>query len=130
VAKRVKRQARKVKKVIPEEGILHVTSSFNNTIITISDTTGNAISWSSGGRVGFTGSKKSTPYSAQLAAKDAAEKALELGVRTVEAWTKGPGSGKEAAVRAISATGLRISRIKDVSPVQFGGCRGKKKRRV
>lgn len=130
MAKRAKRQPRKVKKVVKEEGLLYVNATFNNTIVTITDQQGNTLTWSSGGRIGFTGSKKSTPYAAQLAAKDATEKAMELGLRTVEARTKGPGSGKEAAVRAAAASGLRISRVKDITPVQFGGCRGRKRRRV
>jgi len=130
VAKRKKRQPRKVKKFVGEEGVLHVKATFNNTIITITDINGNAISWSSGGRIGFTGSKKSTPYAAQLAAKEVAEKAMEMGMRSVEAETKGPGGGKEAAVRAVSAAGLKVTRVKDITPVPFGGCRGKKRRRV
>lgn len=130
MAKQKKRQPRKIKKVVGENGVVHVTASFNNTIITFTDTHGNTITWSSGGCIGFSGSKKSTPYAAQLAAKEAAEKAMEMGLRNVEAWTQGPGSGKEAAVRAIGATGMRVTRVKDMSPVPFGGCRGKKRRRV
>ena len=125
-----KRQPRRIKKTAPEEGIVHITSSFNNTIVSITDGQGNAYSWSSGGKIGFTGSKKSTPYAAQLAAREAAEKVMEMGMKSVEVRTKGPGSGKEAALRAITATGLRVSRVKDITPVPFGGCRGKKRRRV
>ncbi|RKZ30436.1 30S ribosomal protein S11 [bacterium] len=130
MAKRPKRQPKRAKKVAPEEGIAHIKATFNNTIITITDPQGNPISWSSGGRIGFTGSKKSTPYAAQLAAREAAERAMDIGMRSVEAWTKGPGSGKEAAVRALSAAGLKVTRSKDVTPVPHGGCRGKKRRRV
>ncbi len=130
MAKRGKAKPRRVKKIVGEEGVAHIKATFNNTIITITDMQGNAITWSSGGRIGFTGSKKSTPYAAQIAAKEAVEKAMEMGLRTVEAWTKGPGSGKEAAVRAISATGLKVSRVKDITPVPHGGCRPKKRRRV
>jgi len=130
VAKRVRRQRRKPKKLVGEEGIAHIVSSFNNTIITITDTNGNAVSWSSGGRIGFTGTKKSTPYAAQMAAKEAADVAMEAGMKLVEARTKGPGSGKEAALRALGATGLKVTRTKDITPIPFGGCRGKKRRRV
>lgn len=130
MAKAKKKQTRRVKKIAPEEGIAHITASFNNTMITITDMKGNAFSWSSGGRIGFTGSKKSTPYAAQLAARQASEKAQEMGMKTVEAWTKGPGSGKEAALRALSASGMRVHRVKDITPVAFGGCRPKKRRRV
>jgi len=128
--KKKKVEKKKKKRVKIGEGIAYIHSTFNNTIITITDMQGNAITWSSGGRIGFTGSKKSTPYAAQIAAKEAVEKAMEMGLRTVEAWTKGPGSGKEAAVRAISATGLKVSRVKDITPVPHGGCRPKKRRRV
>lgn len=130
MAKRVRRQRRKPKKLVGEEGIAHIVSSFNNTIITITDTNGNAVSWSSGGRIGFTGTKKSTPYAAQMAAKEAADVAMEAGMKLVEARTKGPGSGKEAALRALGATGLKVTRTKDITPIPFGGCRGKKRRRV
>lgn len=130
MAKRPKRQSRRAKKVVGEEGIVFIKSTFNNTIITITDAKGNALTWSSGGRIGFTGSKKSTPYAAQLAARNATEKAMDMGIRVVEARTKGPGSGKEAALRAVSAAGLKVSRVKDITPVQFGGCRPKKRRRV
>ncbi len=129
-AKKTKRQPRRIKRTAPEEGIVHIKATFNNTIVSITDSKGNAYSWSSGGRIGFTGSKKSTPYAAQLAAREAAEKVMEMGMKTVEVHTKGPGSGKEAALRALSATGLRVSRVKDITPVPFGGCRGKKRRRV
>ena len=130
MAKRTKKQPRKAKKIVGEEGIAHIKATFNNTMVTITDTMGNVLSWSSGGRIGFTGSKKSTPYAAQLAARETAEKVMEMGMRSVEVRTKGPGSGKEAAVRSLSAAGLKIHRIKDITPVAFGGCRGKKRRRV
>lgn len=129
-SKKSKRPTRRIKKTAPEEGIAHIKATFNNTIVSISDKNGNAYAWSSGGRIGFTGSKKSTPYAAQLAARETAEKVMEMGMKTVEVHTKGPGSGKEAALRALSAAGLRVSRVKDITPVPFGGCRSKKRRRV
>ena len=130
MAKKKRRKPRKVKKVAPEEGICHIKATFNNTIVTITDTQGNALVWSSGGRIGFTGSKKSTAYAAQLASRECAEKVHDMGMRKVEVWTKGPGSGKEAALRALNSTGLRVKRVKDITPVAFGGCRRKKRRRV
>lgn len=121
---------KKIKKVAPEFGIAHISSSFNNTIVSISDEAGNVIAWSSGGRVGFKGTKKSTPYAAQLAARAAAQEAYDAGMRRVEVWIKGPGPGKEAAVRSLPTGGLEVVRVKDKTPTPFGGCRGKKKRRV
>jgi small subunit ribosomal protein S11 len=111
-------------------GIAHIKATFNNTIINITDTSGNTISWASAGKLGFKGSKKSTPFVAQLAASNAAKEALELGVRKVEVWVKGPGAGREAAIRSLSATGLEISAIKDVTPIPHNGCRAPKRRRV
>lgn len=111
-------------------GIAHVLATFNNTIVTISDKQGNVIVWASCGSVGFTGSKKSTPFAAQVTASDAAKKAIEHGFKDVEVFVKGPGSGREAAIRAIQAAGLRISAIRDVTPIPHNGCRPPKKRRV
>ena len=111
-------------------GIAHVLATFNNTIVTITDKQGNAIVWASCGSVGFTGSKKSTPFAAQITASDAAKKAIEHGLKDVEVFVKGPGSGREAAIRAIQAAGLHISAIKDVTPVPHNGCRPPKRRRV
>ncbi|OIO32439.1 MAG: 30S ribosomal protein S11 [Candidatus Omnitrophica bacterium CG1_02_40_15] len=111
-------------------GIAHVLATFNNTIVTITDRQGNAIVWASCGSVGFTGSKKSTPFAAQVTASDAAKKAIEHGLKDVEVFVKGPGSGREAAIRAIQAAGLRISAIKDVTPIPHNGCRPPKRRRV
>lgn len=111
-------------------GIAHILATFNNTIVTLTDREGNVIVWSSCGSVGFKGSKKSTPFAAQIAAKNAAKKALETGLRDVEVFVKGPGSGRESAIRAIQAAGLRISAIKDVTPIPHNGCRPPKRRRV
>lgn len=111
-------------------GIIHVQATFNNTIITITDPQGNTISWSSAGTRGFKGSRKSTPFAAQVAADEAARKAMEQGVRTAMAMVKGPGAGREAALRAISSAGIRILRIQDVTPMPHNGCRPPKKRRV
>jgi small subunit ribosomal protein S11 len=111
-------------------GVAHVTSSFNNTKILISDVQGNAISWSSAGTMGFKGSRKSTPYAAQMAAEDAARKAQEHGVKTLEVEVQGPGSGRESALRALAAAGLQITSIRDVTPIAHNGCRPPKRRRV
>ncbi len=111
-------------------GVAHVNSSFNNTKILISDVQGNAISWSSAGTMGFKGSRKSTPYAAQMAAEDAGRKAQEHGVRTLEVEVQGPGSGRESALRALSAAGLGVTSIKDITPVPHNGCRPPKRRRV
>ncbi len=105
-------------------------ASFNNTIITITDTTGKTISWGTAGKVGFKGSKKSTPFAAQQAASNAAREAMDMGLRKVEVWVKGPGSGREAAIRSLSAAGLEITVIKDVTPIPHNGCRPPKRRRV
>lgn len=111
-------------------GIAHILATFNNTIITISDRQGNVVVWASCGSAGFKGSKKSTPFAAQVAAKNAAKKALEHGLKDVEVYIKGPGSGRESAIRAIQGAGLRISAIKDVTPIPHNGCRPPKRRRV
>ena len=113
-----------------ESGAAHIRSSFNNTIITITDLHGNAVSWASAGEMGFKGSRKSTPYAAQTAAETAAKLAMEHGMKTVEVYVKGPGSGREAAIRALQTTGLNITQIKDVTPIPHNGCRPPKRRRV
>ncbi len=123
---RVKRKERKN----IATGVAHVNSTFNNTKILISDVQGNAISWSSAGTMGFKGSRKSTPYAAQLAADDAAKKAMEHGMRTLEVEVQGPGSGRESALRALAAAGLNITAIRDVTPLAHNGCRPPKRRRV
>ena len=120
---------KKVKKNIPF-GVAHINSTFNNTIITITDTTGNTVSWSSSGNKGFKGSRKSTPFAAQLAAEEAGKKAMEHGMKSIEVIIKGPGNGRESAVRALGSTGLNITVIKDVTPIPHNGCRPSKKRRV
>ncbi len=120
---------KKVKKNV-QTGVVHVQSTFNNTIITITDVAGNALSWATSGQQGFRGSRKSTPFAAQVAAEDAAKKAMEHGVRTASVYVKGPGSGRESALRAIQAVGIRVTMIKDVTPVPHNGCRPPKRRRV
>lgn len=123
------RAKKKVRKNIAV-GVAHLYATFNNTIINISDTAGNTISWSSAGTVGFKGSKKSTPYAAQLAAETAARAAMDHGMKTVEVHVKGPGSGREAAIRALQAAGIELKLIKDVTPIPHNGCRPPKRRRV
>ena len=123
------RTKKKVKKNIAT-GVVHIRSTFNNTIITITDATGNAVAWSSAGLQGFKGSRKSTPFAAQLAAQDAAKKAQEHGMKTVEVYVKGPGPGRESALRALQAAGFNVTMIKDVTPVPHNGCRPPKRRRV
>ena len=113
-----------------ERGAAHIQSTFNNTIVTITDIQGNAISWASAGGLGFRGSKKSTPFAAQMAAETAAKAAMEHGMKTVEVYVKGPGAGREAAIRALQATGLDVTLIKDVTPIPHNGCRPPKRRRV
>ncbi len=120
---------RREKKNIPS-GIAHIQSTFNNTIITITDKSGNVVAWSSAGSKGFKGSRKSTPFAAQVAAEDAAKKAMEHGMRTIEVYVKGPGSGREAALRALQAAGFEVTLIKDVTPIPHNGCRPPKRRRV
>lgn len=111
-------------------GVAHISATFNNTLITITDAQGNAISWSSSGSQGFKGSRKSTPYAAQVAAEDAARKAMEHGMKTLEVEVKGPGSGRESALRALQAAGFTITAIRDVTPIPHNGCRPRKRRRV
>ena len=113
-----------------EKGAAHIRSSFNNTIVTITDLNGNAISWASSGEMGFRGSRKSTQFSAQTSAETAAAAAMEHGLKTVEVYVKGPGSGREAAIRALQAAGLEVTMIKDVTPIPHNGCRPPKRRRV
>ena len=113
-----------------ERGAAHIRSSFNNTIVTLTDVQGNAISWASAGDLGFRGNKKSTPFAAQMAAEKAAKAAMEHGLRSVDVYVKGPGSGREAAIRALQAAGLEITLIKDVTPIPHNGCRPPKRRRV
>ncbi len=113
-----------------DTGIAHIRSTFNNTIVTITDTTGNALSWASSGALGFKGSRKSTPFAAQMAADSAAKTAMEHGMKTVEVYVKGPGAGREAAIRSLQAAGLEVSAIKDVTPIPHNGCRPPKRRRV
>ena len=125
-AGRVKRRERKN----ISSGVVHVNASFNNTMITITDEQGNAISWSSAGGMGFKGSRKSTPYAAQLAAEDAAKKAMEHGLQTVNVEVRGPGSGRESALRALQSAGLTVNMIRDVTPIPHNGCRPRKRRRV
>jgi small subunit ribosomal protein S11 len=128
VAKKAVRRRKERKNI--ERGAVHISSTFNNTIVTITDTAGNAISWASAGGLGFRGSKKSTPFAAQTAAETAAKAAMEHGLKTVEVYVKGPGAGREAAIRALQAAGLEISLIKDVTPIPHNGCRPPKRRRV
>jgi small subunit ribosomal protein S11 len=113
-----------------DRGAAHIQSTFNNTIVTITDANGNAISWSSAGALGFRGSRKSTPFASQMAAETAAKVATDIGMKSVEVYVKGPGSGREAAIRALQATGLEVSLIKDVTPIPHNGCRPPKRRRV
>ncbi len=120
---------KKVKKNVPV-GVVHVQATFNNTIITISDVNGEVVSWSTSGAKGFKGSRKSTPFAAQVAAEDAARKAFDAGMRTVSVLVNGPGSGRESAVRAVAAAGLKIGLIRDVTPIPHNGCRPPKRRRV
>jgi len=123
-------RARKKEKKNIVVGVAHVAATFNNTIITITDQQGNAISWSSAGMMGFKGSRKSTPYAAQVAAEDAGKKAIEHGMRTLEVEVSGPGSGRESALRALQAVGLVVTSIRDVTPIPHNGCRPPKRRRV
>ena len=121
---------KKSKKNFGQNGVVHIKSSFNNTIVTISDISGNAVSWSSSGSMGFRGSKKSTPYAAQIATDAAGKKAYDIGLRKLDVLMKGPGSGRESALRALQNLGFIINNIKDVTPLPHNGCRPKKKRRV
>ena len=127
-AKKVTKKRREKKNV--EKGAAHIRSTFNNTIVTITDVTGATISWASAGEMGFKGSRKSTPYAAQTAAEHAAKLAIDQGMKTVEVFVRGPGSGREAAIRALQTAGLDITLIKDVTPIPHNGCRPPKRRRV
>ncbi len=125
-----KKTVKKKAKVAPELGVAHVQATFNNTIITISDTSGNAISWSSAGAQGFKGSRKSTPFAAQVAAEKAGRKAMDMGMKKLEVHVKGPGAGRESSIRALQAIGLEITLIRDKTPIPHNGCRPRKRRRV
>ena len=127
-AKKVVKKRRERKNI--EKGSAHIRATFNNTTVTITDVAGNAVSWASAGELGFKGSRKSTPYAAQMAAETAAKAAMDHGMKTVEVFVKGPGAGRESAIRALQATGLDISLIKDVTPIPHNGCRPPKRRRV
>ncbi len=129
MARRTNTRKRRVKKNV-ETGIAHIRSTFNNTIVTITDVHGNAVSWSSAGSLGFKGSRKSTPFAAQMAAEAAAKASMEQGMKSLEVYVKGPGAGREAAIRALQAAGLEVTAIKDVTPVPHNGCRPPKRRRV
>ncbi|MHB1394255.1 MAG: 30S ribosomal protein S11 [Clostridia bacterium] len=124
-----KTRKRKERKHV-ERGAAHIQSTFNNTIVTLTDSVGNALSWSSAGSLGFRGSKKSTPFASQMAAEVAAKGAMEHGLKTIEVFVKGPGAGREAAIRSLQAAGLEVSLIKDVTPIPHNGCRPPKRRRV
>ena len=128
--KKVVRRGRKKDKRVEANGIANIQSTFNNTIVTITDTKGNVVSWASGGKVGFKGSRKSTPFAAQLAAEQSAREAISLGMRKVEVRVRGPGSGREAAIRSLQAAGLDVIAIRDVTPIPHNGCRPPKRRRV
>ena len=128
-AKRNVRGKKRLKKNI-EKGQAHISSTFNNTMVCLTDLNGNVLSWASAGQLGFRGSRKSTPYAAQQAAEEAAKKAMEHGLKTVEVYVKGPGSGRESAIRSLQASGLEVSSIKDVTPIPHNGCRPPKRRRV
>jgi small subunit ribosomal protein S11 len=125
-----KRKTKKKGRKIESWGVAHIKATFNNTIVSIADSNGNVISWSSAGKSGFKGSKKSTPFAAQLAAQASAREAIEQGLKKIEVFVKGPGSGREAAIRSLQAAGLEITAIRDVTPIPHNGCRPPKKRRV
>jgi len=127
--KKVTTKRRRDRKTV-EKGAVHIRSSFNNTMVTVTDPQGNALSWASSGELGFRGSRKSTPYAAQMAAETAAKAAMEYGLKSVEVFVKGPGAGREAAIRALQAVGLEVTLIKDVTPIPHNGCRPPKRRRV
>jgi len=124
------KKGKKREKKVVQIGVAHIQASFNNTIVTVTDMNGNVVVWSSAGNQGFKGSRKSTPFAAQRAAEVAAKKAMELGMRQIDVYVKGPGSGRESAIRALQAAGLKINLIKDVTPVPHNGCRPPKRRRV
>ncbi len=128
VKKAVRKKKRERKNI--ESGQAHIQASFNNTLVTLTDLSGNAISWCSAGSLGFKGSRKSTPFAAQMAAEEAAKGAIDQGLKTVEVYVKGPGSGREAAIRALQSAGLQVTMIKDITPIPHNGCRPPKRRRV
>ena len=130
MAKAVKTKTKKKEKKNIASGIVHIQATFNNTIVTITDRQGNAIAWSSAGSLDFRGAKKSTPFAAQITAENAARKAMEHGLREVDVFVKGPGSGRESAIRTLQVVGLKINMIKDVTPIPHNGCRPRKRRRV
>jgi small subunit ribosomal protein S11 len=130
VAEPKKKKGKRKMTRVEANGVVHIKATFNNTQITVADSTGRTISWGSAGKAGFKGSKKSTPFAAQMAASTAAREAMDLGLRRVEVWVKGPGAGREAAIRSLAAAGLEISMIKDVTPIPHNGCRPPKRRRV
>ncbi|MFZ3172971.1 MAG: 30S ribosomal protein S11 [Carboxydocellales bacterium] len=129
MARRTTRTKRRERKNV-DRGVAHIQSTFNNTIVTITDTIGNAVAWASAGNMGFKGSRKSTPFAAQMAAESAAKESMEHGMKEVEVFVKGPGAGREAAIRALQAAGLEVNLIKDVTPIPHNGCRPPKRRRV
>ncbi|MCI6189648.1 MAG: 30S ribosomal protein S11 [Clostridium sp.] len=129
-AQKVKKTRRKKERKNVEHGAAHIKSTFNNSIVTLTDAVGNALSWSSAGALGFKGSRKSTPYAAQMAAETAAKVAMEHGLKSIEVYVKGPGAGREAAIRSLQAAGLEVTLIKDVTPIPHNGCRPPKRRRV
>ncbi|MEI7590217.1 MAG: 30S ribosomal protein S11 [Deltaproteobacteria bacterium] len=130
MAKQVRKVGKKKEKKNIPEGVVHIQSTFNNTIVTVTDLVGNVVSWASGGTQGFKGSRKSTPFAAQLAAETAVKKAKEQGLKSVRVYVKGPGSGRESALRSLQMAGVNVSLIKDVTPVPHNGCKPPKKRRV
>jgi len=130
MAPKIKKSRKKREKKNIEHGQAHIRSSFNNTIVTLTDVKGNALSWASAGGLGFKGSRKNTPFAAQMAAESAAKAAMEHGLKTVEVYVKGPGAGREAAIRALQTAGLNVTLIKDVTPIPHNGCRPPKRRRV
>ena len=129
-AQKVKKTRRRKERKNVEHGAAHIQSTFNNSIVTLTDAQGNALSWSSAGALGFKGSRKSTPYAAQMAAETAAKVAMEHGLKSIEVYVKGPGAGREAAIRSLQAAGLEVTLIKDVTPIPHNGCRPPKRRRV
>ena len=129
-AQKVKKTRRRKERKNVEDGAAHIKSTFNNSIVTLTDAVGNALSWSSAGALGFRGSRKSTPFAAQMAAETAAKAAMEHGLKSIEVYVKGPGSGREAAIRSLQAAGLEVTLIKDVTPIPHNGCRPPKRRRV
>ncbi|MDV4152448.1 30S ribosomal protein S11 [Clostridium sp. AL.422] len=130
MAQKVKKTRRRKERKNVEHGAAHIKSTFNNSIVTLTDAVGNALSWSSAGALGFRGSRKSTPYAAQMAAETAAKAAMEHGLKSIEVYVKGPGAGREAAIRSLQAAGLEVTLIKDVTPIPHNGCRPPKRRRV